>query len=157
MTEYSKVYLLNMCDWCNKSRTMIRWFWGKQARLMTTAALRILLFGVFKCFCCKLYIVHVRIVLITDRVRSTREGYVVTRVCPSVCLSTGGGFPSQIQPGGVPQPGLARGYPTWPGEGYPSQVQPEEGGTSARSRWRGRYPGQVQRGVSFVRPQIVCN
>ena len=26
----------------------------------------------------------------TDRVRSTREGYVLTRICPSVCLSTGG-------------------------------------------------------------------
>ena len=35
----------------------------------------------------------------TDRVRSTREGYVLTRVCPSICLSTlavaepGGGVP----------------------------------------------------------------
>ena len=47
--------------------------------------------------------------IITDRVRSTREGYVLTRVCPSICLSTpGGGYPSQIQMG-VP---LLKGYPT---------------------------------------------
>ena len=39
---------------------------------------------------------------ITDRVHSTWEGYVLTRVCPSVCLSTGGGYPSQVQPGGYP-------------------------------------------------------
>ena len=48
---------------------------------------------------------------ITDRVRSTREGYVLGRVCPSVCLSTpGGGYPSP-GPGGVPQPGPG-GYPS---------------------------------------------
>ena len=29
--------------------------------------------------------------IVTDRVRSTREGYVLTLVCPSICLSTGGG------------------------------------------------------------------
>ena len=35
---------------------------------------------------------------INDRVRSTREGYVLTRVCPSVCLSTGGvGYSGQVQ------------------------------------------------------------
>ena len=44
--------------------------------------------------------------IFTDRVRSTREGYVLTRVCPSV--HTGGGDPSQVQVGG----------------GYPCQVQP---------------------------------
>ena len=47
--------------------------------------------------------------IVTDRVRSTREGYVLTRVCPSICLSTGGE--------GVPQPGPAGG-----GGGY-SPVQ----------------------------------
>ena len=56
-------------------------------------------------------------IIITDRVRSTREDYVLTRVCPSihpsVCLSTPGGYPSQVQTGG-----------------YPSQVQ--VGGTPAR-------------------------
>ena len=85
---------------------------------------------------------------ITDRVRSTRECYVLTRVCPSthpsVCphlggypgqvQTGGGGYPSQVQAGGtparsrqgVPQPGPAGGYPTlgtphqtWPG-GYPT-------------------------------------
>ena len=71
---------------------------------------------------------------ITDRVRSTREGYVLTRVCPSihppVCLSTlggGGGTPARSRWGGqVPQPGPTGGYPTsgtshraWPGEGVP--------------------------------------
>ena len=31
--------------------------------------------------------------IITDRVRSTREGYVLTRVWPSICLSTPRGVP----------------------------------------------------------------
>ena len=57
--------------------------------------------------------------LITDRARSTREGNVLTRVCPSICLPTPGG-------GGT----LARS------RGYPSQVQwggwPGWGGTPAR-------------------------
>ena len=44
--------------------------------------------------------------LITDRVLSTREGYVLSRVCPSVCLSTGG---TPLGRGGVPQPGPDRG------------------------------------------------
>ena len=66
--------------------------------------------------------------IITDRVRSTREGYVLTRVCPSVCLSTPGrGYPGQVQPGGVPQPG--------PGEG-----------TTARSRYGGTPMGGTQIG-----------
>ena len=44
-----------------------------------------------------------------------REGYVLTRVCPSihpsVCLSTGGGrYPGQVQPGvGVPAARSERG------------------------------------------------
>ena len=46
--------------------------------------------------------------IVTDRVRSTREGYVLTHVCPSVCPHL---------EGGVPQPGPGGG------EGYPSQVQ----------------------------------
>ena len=60
----------------------------------------------------------------TDRVRSTSEGYVLTCVCPSVCLSNGG-------------------------EGYHSQIQLGEG-IPARSRWGvppiGIPPGQVQMG-----------
>ena len=58
--------------------------------------------------------------VVTDCVRSRREGYVLTRVCPSVCLST---------PRGVPQPGSGGG-------GYPSQVQvggTHQGGTPAQS------------------------
>ena len=47
-----------------------------------------------------------------------REGYVLARVCPSVCLSTPrGGTPSRSRQE-VPQPGPAGGG------GYPSQVQP---------------------------------
>ena len=102
------------------------------------------------------------VIIITDRVHSTREGYVLTRVCPSVFLSTprgrypgqvqpGGGYSSQVQAGGgVSQPGPARGWGTparsrWgipqpgPGGGYPSQVGPGRG-----VPWRGvphlRYP-----------------
>ena len=65
--------------------------------------------------------------IFTDRVRSTREGNVLTRVCPSICLSTlGVGHPNQVQVGstparssrggGVPQPGPAQGVPHL---GYP--------------------------------------
>ena len=73
-----------------------------------------------------------------------REGNVLTRVCPSICLSTGGGYPYPImlcnisqnamgQPGGVPcqvQPG--GGVPWWGGGEYPAR-----GGIP----WRG-YPGR---------------
>ena len=76
--------------------------------------------------------------IITDRVRSTREGYVLTRVCPSVCPR---GSTPPVQAGrGVPRPG--------PDGGYPSQVQLRVGGTLARSHstldWG--YPCQVQIG-----------
>ena len=41
-----------------------------------------------------------------------REGYVLTRVCPSVRPHLGGGYPGQVQAGrGVSQPGPAGGYP----------------------------------------------
>ena len=47
------------------------------------------------------------LVIFTDRVRSTREGYVLTRICTSVCLSTGGGgTPTRSDRGGVSWPGL---------------------------------------------------
>ena len=65
-------------------------------------------------------------VIFTDRVRSTREGYVLTRVCPSVCQSTpsgGGGYPSQVQlgEGGYPCRGVPHlRYPlVRPGQGVP--------------------------------------
>ena len=72
------------------------------------------------------------ILIITDRVRSTREGYVLTRVCPSVCLSTprgvtparsrwGGGTPAKSR-WGVP----CQGVPLL--EGTPPQVPPIEPG-----------------------------
>ena len=38
-------------------------------------------------------------ILITDRVRSTREGYVLTHVCPSVCPDGGGGTPARSDGG----------------------------------------------------------
>ena len=76
-----------------------------------------------------------------------REGYVLTRVCPSVCPHPGGypsqvkvgGYPSQVQPGGTPTGGyppsdlapLHLGYPscwTWLGgtpiQGYPTLGPP---------------------------------
>ena len=67
------------------------------------------------------------ILIFTDRVRSKREGYVLTPVCPSVCLSTGG-VPHLARRGGVPQPGPAKGYcKGWgtplPGMGYPPPGQ----------------------------------
>ena len=70
--------------------------------------------------------------IITDRVRSTRESYLLTRVCPSIHLSVhtwgGGGVP---QPGadgeGGTQPGLGGGYPT----SGTLTVGPGQGGTPA--------------------------
>ena len=56
-----------------------------------------------------------------------REGYVLTRVCPSVCPHLGGDTPARSDRGvGGGKPG-----PGWWGGGYSSQVQPE-GGTPAR-------------------------
>ena len=78
------------------------------------------------------------ILIFTDRVRSTREDYVLTRVCPSihpsVCPHLGGGYPGQVGRGGVtparsswvegvPLPGgtlpQVPPWQTWPG-GYPT-------------------------------------
>ena len=102
--------------------------------------------------------------LITARVRSTREGNVLTRVCPSVCPQ-GGGVPvshNALQHfpechgaagGGGTLPGPAQGG--YPGRGVPCQVQlggtlpgPARGGTLAGGYpgwgvpWPGGYPGQ---------------
>ena len=50
--------------------------------------------------------------IITDRVRSMREGYVLTRVCPSVCPQRGEGYPAWSSQGvsGHVQSGGIRGY-----------------------------------------------
>ena len=71
-----------------------------------------------------------------------REGNVLTRVCPSICLSTGGG---SVQPGGGSvQPGggsvqLAGGGVSPAGGGQSSQqggsVQPGGGGQVLTTRW----------------------
>ena len=74
---------------------------------------------------------------VTDRVRSTREGYVLTRVCLSVHTwggtparsRRGGGYPSQVQVGG-----------------YPSQVQAGGGGVPQPGPGKGGCPSQVQVG-----------
>ena len=71
--------------------------------------------------------------IITDRVRSTREGNVLIRVCPSICLYTSRGVTPARSGGGVPH----LGYPPsdlvggTPARGYPS-VRPGHGGTPAR-------------------------
>ena len=93
-------------------------------------------------------------IFITDHVRSTREGYVLTRVCPSICLSTPrrrGGTPARFrqgevpQPGGVPEPGPGGGYPT---SGTPPPSDLAGGGTLTGGYLAGGYPN---RGVPHLR------
>ena len=76
--------------------------------------------------------------IITDRVRSTREGNVFSLFTPG-----GGGYPSQVQPGGYPDGGTwARssrgvypdGVPRW--GGTPPQVPPPH------QTWLGGYPSR---------------
>ena len=84
-----------------------------------------------------------------------REGYVLTRVCPSDCPHLGGGYPSQVQPGGggVPEPGPGEGVPEpGPGGGVP---QP---GLTGGGYPTGGVPYQVMgvgypNGVPWVSPQ----
>ena len=80
------------------------------------------------------------IAFITDCVRSTREGYVLTCVCLSICPQGGtparggtpaGGYPCQVQLGGTPAwsnqgvtpcwgvPHLRSPHQTWPGVPQP--------------------------------------
>ena len=81
------------------------------------------------------------------------EGHVLTRICPSICLSTGRGVPishNALQhfpechgqtPGGVPcqvQPG---GYPVRSSWGVPCWGVPWSG-TPPRSGWGGTQVGQ---------------
>ena len=104
--------------------------------------------------------------LVTARVRSTREGNVLTRVCPSINLSVHrGGYPYPImlcnisqnamrQPGGYPDPpppgGVPRsGYP--PGGGYRGPGTPPGGGTRVGQQKEyslhgGRYASCVHAG-----------
>ena len=78
-----------------------------------------------------------------------REGNVLTRVCPSICLSTGGGVPiSHNALQHFPEcHGAAGGggYParsSW-GEGYPGGGSTLAGGYPPRGvPWPGGYPGQ---------------
>ena len=90
--------------------------------------------------------------IITDRVRSTRGGYIFTLcVCPQeggyLIQLMGGGTPSQAQAGGLPCP--APGGVPCPapgGEGYPVQVQ---GGYPVQLQ-AGGYPVQLQVGGTWL-------
>ena len=83
--------------------------------------------------------------IVTDRIRRTREGYIMTRVCLSV-HNRGGGYPtwsgrmgylSQVQLG---VPDLAGGTP--PGQVGGTQPGPAGGSTPARSSRGCTPPGQ---------------
>ena len=116
--------------------------------------------------------------IFTDRVHSTREGYVLTRACPSVCQQRGpqpgpvrGGTPTRSSQGGFPSQVQLSGYPTWQGWGtpwtgamgvphlgYPQQGWgiPPAGSKLGYLRWGtpwqgwGTPPGQVWWGVPEV-------
>ena len=84
---------------------------------------------------------------ITDRVRNTREGYVLKRVCPSihpsVCPHLGGGIPQPGPGRGVPLPGPA-GWGV-PQQGVPhleDPLPPPPPSDLSRGvpRWQGGYP-----------------
>ena len=72
--------------------------------------------------------------LVTARVRSTREGNVLTRVCPSINLSVhGGGYPYPIMLCNISQNAMRqRG-------GYPGQVPPPGGVPGPRGGTWVRY------------------
>ena len=71
----------------------------------------------------------------TNRIRSTREGYVLTRVCPSICLSVCphlvGGTPARSR-WGVPQPG--------PGKVIPCSGVPHLSRVPPAWTWHGGVP-----------------
>ena len=78
----------------------------------------------------------VKLYLITDRIRST-TGRLCFDTCLSICLSTPGGYPSQVQPGGTP-PQIP---PIRPAGGYPScWGVPLRGGTPPRGYPTSGYP-----------------
>ena len=107
------------------------------------------------------------IVIITARVRSTREGNVLTRVCPSINLSVHrGGYPYPIMLCNISQNAMRQRGGTWtpPGGGtrvrYPprggTRVRyPPGGGTQVRYPPRGGYPGRTTEGVLTTR-RAVC-
>ena len=70
----------------------------------------------------------------TDRVHSTTEGYVLTRVCPSVCPHLEGEAPSQVQAGGYPAGGV-------PCRRVPGQVQMGGGYLGRVPLWPGPAGG----------------
>ena len=90
----------------------------------------------------------------------------MTRVCPSICLSTPrGGYPGQVQlGGGGPQPGPGGGYLSqvqaggFPTSSTPHRTWPGGGGTHIRPGWGG-YPnkgGGVPHRVVLDTPRSVC-
>ena len=93
--------------------------------------------------------------IITDRVRSTREGYVLTRVCPSINLSVH----RQVQLGGG-LPLLGGGYPCWgvPLLGYPlsdlAMGYPNRGVPHLRNPLIGHGRGSTRWGVP---PRVVLD
>ena len=89
---------------------------------------------------------HTRFRLLPTAYVVRREGYVLTRVCPSVCPHPGG-YPGQVQP--------AEGYPTlgtphrtWPGGGFTPTGGTLTGGTPPQQYLirRGRYASCIHAG-----------
>ena len=93
----------------------------------------------------------------TARVRSTREGNVLTRVCPSINLSVHrGGYPYPIMLCNISQNAMRQrgGTRTSPG-GYPGQVPPQGGYPGQVPPPGGGYPGRTTEGVLTTR-RAVC-
>ena len=87
--------------------------------------------------------------MFTARVRSTREGNVLTRVCPSINLSVhrGGGYPYPIMLCNISQNAM-RQRGAWSG------TPPVGGGTPVRYPPRGGYPVRYPRGVPDQVPPL---
>ena len=90
--------------------------------------------------------------LITARVRSTREGNVLTRVCPSVCPQGRGGYPYPIMLCNISQNAMGQpgGGGTLPGPAGGGTLARGEGGTLAGGGipWLGG--GTLARGGTLV-------
>ena len=100
-----------------------------------------------------------------------REGYVLTRVCPSVHTWGGGTQPGPGPGRGVPcwgggtQPGLNGSGDTWPGPdwggtwtgpdwGGGTWTGPDEGGVPRPGPDGGGYPGRTTEGVLATRRSV---